>query len=332
MIDVSNYIVENISTLFGPSYDPPIKIDIVQKRFTSVVYFCKIYFDNRVIKKIVIKHYDDGHSSRLSSLKNEYGFSTKHYESFNSEDIGIPKYIHFDPQKELVVFDYIENSRTLEKTLLASHKGFNSRTLDNIFYNSGMWLARFHSINAKPTNYEISPFNLISEIKDKWVQEFDNQNEIQNDLKYQIYNAVSEGRSCGLSLLHKEYAPGNILHVGNRVYGIDFGTPERGCVLDDVAYFIISTLVLNNFPKHPFYKKIRYDSNEIRNFCAGYLSCSDINENIFDTHLFHFFLYKNLIRRISTHLRKSDRYSKYVNFAIKPVIYNIFHRAKKDII
>jgi tRNA A-37 threonylcarbamoyl transferase component Bud32 len=332
LMDISNYIIKNSATLFDPSIGLPIKINVIQKRFTSEVYFCKVQFKNGVIKNIIIKHYDDKHPSRLRCLRNEYDFSINHFQSFNSEDISIPRYIHFDAEDELVVLYYIDDSGTLEKTLLKTHTIFHSRTLSKIFNNSGRWLACFHAVNARSTKCDLDPASLSSEIKEKWMQEFDNKNKIQKVLRFLVDNAVRENRSCGLSLLHKEYAPGNILHVNNKVYGIDFGLLEEGYILDDIAYFVISVLVLNKFPDHLFYKRIQYESAEIKDFYAGYLSYSKIDGDVFNSNLFHYFLYKNLIIRISAQLRKADQYPKYASFFIKPFIYNVFHRTEKKIL
>jgi hypothetical protein len=331
-LDISKYIIENSTLLFGQSYGTPVKIDLEQKIFTSEVIFCKVHFSNDVTKKIVIKHYNDLYPDRLSSLFNEYKFSNTYIDSFNSDDIGIPKYIHFDAEKELVAIDYVENSCTLEKTLLNTHLHFNSKPLSKYFYNSGKWLSFFHSLNSSSENYEISHLILSSEIKTKWIKEFNNQSEIQNDFKFFIEYAVKENLQVNTSLLHKEYAPGNILHVGNKIYGIDFGSTEQGCILDDITFFLISVLVLNKYPNHPFYKRVKVDSLEINHFCKGYLSYSNAPQDIFDAHLFRFFLYKSLIRRISFQLWKANQFPKSLSFITKPFIYSIFYRIRKSIL
>lgn len=330
-MDISNYISENSITLFDHSYGTPTKIDYEQRKFTSQVFFCTVHFSNGRTKKLIIKHYDDKYPDRVVSLLNEYNFSKTNFDSFDSEDIGIPKYVLFDADNEIVVSDYVENSCTLESTLLNTHKHFSSKPLCKIFYNAGKWLSHYHSIGATSNIYEINPFTLSSEIKNKWINEFRNQQAIENDLRFLIDNAIQEDHSLKLSLLHKEYAPGNILHVEDKVYGIDFGSTEYGCILDDISYFIISVLVLNKFPNHPFYKRIRFDSTVIDQFCRGYFS-SNIDVKILDSYLFKFFLYKSLIRRISSQLEKSNKLSKPLNLIAEPFIYNIYYKIRQEIL
>jgi len=331
LMDVSTYIVNNASTLFGPSSCSLSKINITQKRFTSIVYFCEVQFQNGDNRKIVIKHYDDYYPNRTLSLFKEFDFSTSNFQAFESDDIGIPQYIHFDAEEKLVVINYIDDSCRFEETLLTTHKYYSSRPLSKIFRNSGLWLSLYHSVHAELTVYEINRYKLLAEIKDKWLQEFDNENQVHSDLECLVTDTVSEGKSYPISLLHKEYAPGNILHVGNKVYGIDFGSMEQGCVLDDVAYFVVSTLVLNKYPGHPFYKRIQYKSEEIRSFFNGYLHHSNIQESAFDSSLFRFFLYKNLIRRLSSQLRVLNRNPKYLDFSFRLAVYNLFHRIRSQI-
>lgn len=328
-MDLTTYITRNSAILFEPSFGIPVKVEIRQERHTSVVSFCKIHFDTGLSKNIMIKSYDDFRDTRLVSLKNEFNFSRKNSQIFNSTDIGIPNYIHLDEEEELVVIDFVENSCTVEKTLFTKHKIFDSISLDKIFFNSGKWLSLFHSVNTISEN---TILNLSSEIKNKWTEVFDNQMEIKNDLSSLIDSAAEVKYPLKLTLLHKEFGPGNILHVGNKVYGIDFGSSEAGCNLDDIAYFIISTLVLNKFPKHLFYKRIRYTSNVISSFCSGYFCTSKMDIDILRSPIFTFYLYKNLIRRISSQLRKTDQYPRIIRHFIKPFIYFIFRRTRNDIL
>lgn len=329
-MNISNYITENSLSLFDHSYGPPIKIEYEQRKFTSQVFFCSVHFSNGIKKRLIIKHYDDKYPDRVSSLLKEYNFSKTHIKSFNSEDIGIPKYILFDPDNEIVVSEYVENSCTLERTLLTTQILFRSESLSKIFHNAGKWLSHYHSISAISNIYEINPFTLSSEIKDKWIKEFCNHQVIENDLRFLINNAIKEDHLFHISLRHKEYAPGNILHVENKVYGIDFGSSEHGCILDDIAYFIISVLVLNKFPNHPFYKRIRFNSTLINQFCEGYFSHSNIDRRILDSYLFKFFLYKNLVRRISSQLEKSNQLPRPLNIITKPLIYKNFYQIKHE--
>ncbi|MBC8214221.1 MAG: hypothetical protein H8E71_06240 [Candidatus Marinimicrobia bacterium] len=331
-MNVSNYIIEKSEILFGALIGEPIRIDIVQKRFTSIINFCKVHFEDGSFKNILVKYYDDNYSTRLTSLQREYNLSHKHQDIFNTEGTGIPRYIHFDSESELVVIEYIDNSLTLEKTLLKTHKLYRPKTLDKIFFNTGLWLSKLHSINIKLDSYTLSKYNLQKELKTKWISVFNNKEEIQNDIKFLINNVITERRKCDVSLLHKEYAPGNILHVKDRVYGIDFGTPEQGCVLDDLAYFIVSSFVLNKYPKYPFSKRIKFNSDEINSFIQGYCSNSNTSIEIFNTHLFQYFLYKNLLRRISSQLIQADCFSKSISIFIKPIIYRIFYHLRTNIL
>jgi len=331
-MNVSNYIFKKADILFQSTLKKPVRIDITQKRFTSVINFCKVYFDDESIQEIIIKYYDDCYKSRLASLRREYDFSIKNQDFINSEEIGVPHYIHFDSDEELVVINHITDCSTLEKTLLKTHKFFKSKAYTKVFYNSGVWLSSFHSININLNGYTICKNGLQNEFKSKWINVFNDKEEIKNNINALIDNVITENRICDISLLHKEYAPGNILHVENKVYGIDFGTPEQGCILDDIAYFIISILVLNKYPKNPFYKRIVINSDEINNFLSGYCNQENINKNIFNTHIFRYFLYKNLIRRISSQLKHADNYPHLIRNFVKLVINRIYHNIRTNII
>jgi len=331
-MNVSSYIIEKSETLFGSSSRRPTEIDIRRKRFTSVIDFCKITFDDKSKKEILIKSYDDGHPSRLNSLQSEYDFARNNRDIFNSEEIGLPNYILFHPDNGLVVIEYLQNCITLEKTLLQTHSIYRSIDLSNLFYNAGMWLAKLHSVNSKLDGYNLKEENLLSEFKTKWINSFNDLELIQRDIKILIDSVLFENTVSNLSILHKEFAPGNILHVEDKVYGIDFGTLESGCVLDDIAYFVISVMVLNKYPKYPLYSRMKFNSNEIDSFKIGYCSNSDLQIDIFKTTLFQFFLYKNLLRRISSQLKQVGQHSRSIGMVSKTIINQIFARLRKKIL
>jgi tRNA A-37 threonylcarbamoyl transferase component Bud32 len=264
----------------------------------------------------------------MISLQNEFRFSRDHYQDFNTEDIGIPRYLHFDVPNELLVIEYVNQSSTLEKTLFDSRKIYRSLPLHPLFYNIGKWLSRFHLLSLNISPVSCSKEELLKEIKPKWMQVFDDQQGIQSDLKFLIEKATSENFPTCKATLHKEYGPGNILHVNNKVYGIDFGTPENGHVLDDIAYFIISVLVLNKYPDHALYKRINSESLEIKSFLDGYMSTSIIDKELVSSDLFNFYLYKNLIRRMSHQFAKARQAPKPLKFIAKIVVNNVFYKTK----
>lgn len=327
-MDIGKYITENSEMIFDTSYGSPVNIRVKSERHTSTVFFCDVLFDTGLTKEIIIKKYDRSQKTRMISLQNEFKFSQDHFQDFNIEDIGIPRYLHFDVPNELLVIEYLNQSSTLENTLFVSRKIYKSLPLHALFYNVGKWLSRFHSLSLNISPVSFSNEELLEEIKPKWLQVFDDQQEIQNDLKFLIKKAISENFPTYKATLHKEYGPGNILHVKNKVYGIDFGTPENGHVLDDIAYFIISVLVLNKYPDHALYKRINSESLEIKSFLDGYMSTSIIDKELVSSDLFNFYLYKNLIRRMSHQFAKARQAPKPLKFIAKIVVNNVFYKTK----
>ena len=330
-MNIENYIIKNANNLFEHDLGRPIHVDVQQKKHTSFISCCNVYFESGLTRKILIKSYDDNIKTRKDSLHKEFTWSRINYRRFISEDIGIPKPIYFDAENEILVMEYVDHSKSLEDTLLNKRNILKTADLKPLFFNAGKWLARFHAINLISREYELNGQRLSNEIKDKWIQSFNVQNKIQNDINYHISPVNSNIYAIGSSGLHKEYAPGNIIHVNNKVYGVDLGSRERGCVLDDIAYFIIATLVLNPFPRYPFYKRIDFKSEDLQSFYDGYSFEYELQDGIFSSDLFAFFLYKNLIRRISGQLRKADRYPGYIRYLIKIHIYKVYQKIKKNI-
>lgn len=330
-MDIAKYIIDHSMVLFDEEYGLPVKVDVKNERHTSMVYFCRVLFDTGLTKDIIIKKYDDNQKTRIISLKNEFKFSQDHYQDFNSDDIGIPRYLHFDVPNELLVIEYVDHSSTLEKTLFRTQKIYKSLSLQQLFFNIGKWLCCFHSLSMNSTPVILNESDLIKEIKPKWLQVFENQQEIQNDLNFLIDKTLCEKNPSYIAILHKEFGPGNILHVENKVYGIDFGTPETGQVLDDIAYFIISVLVLNKYPRHLLYRRIDINAIEIIRFLEGYLSTSIINEGFIRSYLFKFFLYKNLLRRMSHQFSKAQGLPKPANVFAKLLVENTFSDTRSSI-
>ena len=107
-----------------------------------------------------------------------------------------------------------------------------------------------------------------------------------------IKNSLKEGISLHKSITHSEFAPGNILHVGNKVYGVDYGLKKISCVLDDVTYFIISTIVINKYPKNIFFKRSSINSINVKSFFEGYEKKIKIDDNIFESNIIKLFYIK----------------------------------------
>ena len=169
MKDIQKYIFARSQDIFGKKYGKPIDLSYSYKRYTSIVYFCQVKFQND-LKKIVVKYYDDGHPSRSSSLEQEYYMSKKYTQKVNSNETGAIKCLYLDKKNNILVMDYLQDAVSFESTLFKNQNYFNRKNLDKIFYNIGLWLSFFHKINISEENYEINENFFSVEVKSKWIK------------------------------------------------------------------------------------------------------------------------------------------------------------------
>lgn len=306
MFDICLYLKEKENQIFTAG-NAKCRFVITKQKNTGDIYFCKKLSPNgEAIETIVLKHY---HNSETPFL--EYSFATQYESSFKQQEhIRIPSYVYFDRENKIVATKLVENSVTLEKYLLTNRTVFGNKIDTHWFQLAGKWLAHFHKVSSSPKQETINGRYVANDLRRKWLLCFPEPQKIETEfIRLADSVGVHQCVPSVFSKMHREYGPGNILLSGTDLYGIDFGNQETAPPYDDISYFIIACITLNQFPRYPSYKKVVFTSEELKVFINGYLEHYPFTQaDLFSDRLFILFLWKNLIRRMSGKLTKANYY------------------------